>query len=74
MYHIVQDVASLITMSSENHSSTALSLQDSPLQTSPKYTGDIHGMFVAGVVTKRGTFLSVDPFKEKKQINIGSFI
>ena len=27
MYHIVKDVASLITMSSENHSLTALSLQ-----------------------------------------------
>ena len=33
MYHIVKDVASLITKSSENHSLAALSLQVSHLQT-----------------------------------------
>ena len=38
MYHIVKDVASLITMSSENHSLTALSLLVSHLQTRRVYT------------------------------------
>ena len=26
---------------------------------------NIHGMFVAGVVTKKAIYLSVDPFKDK---------
>ena len=35
-----------------------------------KYTGNIHGMFVAGVVTKRKGFSSVLTLSKKKQINI----
>ena len=91
MCHIVKDVASLITMSSLNHSLTALSQRVSHFKhdgftllsstnwhvlhlygtswRSPKYTGNIHGMFVAGVVTKRKGFSSVLILSMKKQTN-----
>ena len=81
MYHIVKDVASLITMSLENHCLTVLSQRASHFQTRrlntfklsqltcftslrdilkiAKYTGNIHGIFVDGVVTKRKEFSSV---------------
>ena len=84
----VSDVASLITMSSENHSLMALPLQVSHSQTLrvntsklgqltcftslrdivniAKYTGNIHVMFVAGVVTKRKGFSSVLILSKKK--------
>ena len=89
MYHILKDVASLITMSSENHSLTALSQQVSHFQTRRFNTSkldqltcftslrdivniakidrySIHGMFVAGVVTKRNGFSSVLTLSKKK--------
>ena len=77
MYHIVKDVASLITMSSENHSLTALFLRIPHFQTrrldTPKrvqltcftsYSWDVPGW----CSDKKGEiFLSVDPFKEKNK-------
>ena len=63
MYHIVKNVASLITMSSEHHGLKALPQRVSHfaidmfyIYASPKYTGNIHGMFLAGVVTKKRDF------------------
>ena len=94
MYHIVKDVASLITTLLENHSLTALSQLVSHFQTRRfntyklgqltslrdieniakihrQYSWDVRGRCTD---TNEGIFLSVVPFKEEKQINIGPFI
>ena len=67
IYHNVQDAASLNTASSGNdhfpmepHSlgrlNTAKLCQLSCFKSLRKYAGNIHGMFVAGVVTKSKVF------------------
>ena len=85
MYYIVKDVASL-TKNHRFHNGPHISKQKGSTRLNsfvchvqnlcgiaPKYTGNIN---VRGWCSdkKGGIFLSVDPFKEKNQINIGPFI
>ena len=63
MYHIVKDVASLITMSSENQSLTALSLRVSHLQTGRLNTSKL-GQLTTKKTDQHRT-LNLDPQRSK---------
>ena len=77
MYNIVKDVASLIYSVIGKPQLNAIPygshIYKHEGSTSPKYTGNIHGMLIRGWCSdkKEGIFHSVDPFKKS---NIRPFI